>query len=316
MARLINEIAGHQMQKTVLLAKTSRKEFFNGLILSGPEGIGKKKIARALLQELNCDKVEACGECASCLKIEKAADVFLHEIELQNDKIKIEAVRDILQFTSLKSWVTHRFVILNHVEKITAQAANALLKVLEEPPEGLHFIFITSNLSQVLPTLRSRCQVIGFSPLSDEILQQKVAGIEPWQVRWSFGRLSLAHKVVQEEWMAVRKSAINFLHSSQNREVYEEVQSHMADPASAEFVLHSWMTYLRDAFLIKNGETGTIFNQDIQQYVTQFAKQKNITALFDDVFQFRQDLLANVDKTLLLDQFSIRLSKENHAEHH
>ncbi|MBY0385668.1 AAA family ATPase [bacterium] len=316
MARLMTEIAGHEAPKAVLLAKTSRKEFFNGLILSGPEGIGKKKIARALLQELNCEKEEACGECSACLKIEKTADVFLHEIELQNDKIKIEAVRDVLQFASLKSWVKHRFVILNHVEKITAQAANALLKVLEEPPEGLHFIFITANLSQVLPTLRSRCQVIGFSPLSDEILREKVPGIEPWQVRWSFGRLSLAQKVVQEEWMTVRKSAINFLHSSQNKEIYEELQSQMTDPATAEFVMHSWMTYLRDAFLVQNGEQNSIYNQDIQQFVTQFAKQKNITTLFDEVFQFRQDLLANVDKTLLLDQFSIRLSKEHHAEHH
>lgn len=307
MARLITVVEGHAKQKAVLLSKTARKEFFGGLILSGPEGIGKKKLARALLQELNCEQVSACGECMACLRIEKNADVYLHEVELQNDKIKIEAIRDILQFASHKSWVPHRFVILNSIEKITAQAANALLKILEEPPQGLHFVFLTANLSQVLPTIRSRCQVMGFSPLSDEILKKLVPELEPWQLSWSFGRLSLAQKIVQDEWMAIRKAAINFLHSSQNKTVYEELQSSMGDPSSAEFVIHSWMTYLRDAYLLSQGVTDSLYNQDIQSFAQKFSEQKNITRLIDDVFQLRQDWLANVDKGLLLDQLSLRL---------
>lgn len=307
MARLMNTIWGHETQKNVLLAKTAQKEFFGGLILSGPEGIGKKKIARALLQELNCEHVPTCGECASCLKIEKSADVFLHEIELQNDKIKIEAVRDVMQFCSLRSWVKHRFIIINSVEKITAQAANALLKTLEEPPEGVHFVFITANLSQVLPTLRSRCQIVGFSPLSEDILKKVVPDLEPWQVSWSFGRLSLAQKIVQEEWMAIRKAAINFLHSSQNNKVYEELQSYMGDPSAAEFIIHSWMTYLRDAYLLSQGQSESLYNRDIQAFAQKFSEQKNVPALFEDLFQLRQDWLANVDKNLLLDHLSIRL---------
>lgn len=270
-------------------------------------------MARAVLQELNCEFPVACGECPVCLKVEKTADIFLHEIELQNDKIKVEAIRDVLQFAALKSWVQHRFVIVNHVEKITLQAANALLKTLEEPPEGLHFIFITSNLSQVLPTLRSRCQVIGFSPLSDEILKKHVPHLEPWQVKWSFGRLSLAQKIIQEEWMAIRKAAINFLHSSQNNKVFEELQPYLSDPASAEFVIHSWMTYLRDAFMLKNNYNGNLYNQDIASFAQKFSERKNMSSLFDDVFQFRSDLLANVDKTLLLDLFSQNLEGSAHA---
>ncbi len=307
MARLIDAVLGHEKQKEILLSKTMQKEFFGGLILSGPEGIGKKKLARALLQELNCEHPRACGECSACIKIEKTADVFLHELELQNDKIKIEAVRDVLQFCSLRSWVQHRFIIINSIEKITAQAANALLKTLEEPPEGVHFILITANLSQVLPTLRSRCQIMGFSPLADEILKKVVPQLEPWQLSWSFGRLSLAQKIVQEEWMAIRKAAINFLHSSQNKTVYEELQSYMADPSSAEFIIHSWMTYLRDGYLLSQGQSQELYNNDIQSFAQKFAEQKNIPALFDDIFQFRQDWLANVDKNLLLDHLSIRL---------
>jgi DNA polymerase III subunit delta' len=312
MARLMDAILGHDKQKKRIHFQVQTKKFPQGLILSGPEGIGKKKIAMAMLQELNCEQSQACGVCESCLKIEKNADVFLHSVEIQNDKIKVEAIRDILQFASLRSWVRHRFVLINQVEKITAQAANALLKTLEEPPEGVHFILLTSNLSQVLPTLRSRCQVLSFSPLSDEVLTQLLPQLEPWQVRWSFGRMSLAQKIAQESWQDIRKAAINFLHSSQNQKVYEELQSHMSDPSSAEFVIHSWMTYLRDAYLLQNGQTHSLFNQDIQNFAQKFSEKKNVEQLFDSVFQFRQDLAANVDKGLLLDQFSIQLEPLSH----
>jgi DNA polymerase III subunit delta' len=311
MARLMDAVCGHDELKIKLSTQTAKKVFFKSVIFSGPEGIGKKQMAKALLQELNCSSPVACGLCEMCRKIESSKEIFLHEVELQNDKVKIESIREMIQFTSLTSWVPHRFVVINHVERMTLQAANALLKTLEEPPAGVHFVLITSNLSQVLPTIRSRCQVVGFSPLSEELLRELVPDLEKWQVQWSFGRMSLAKKVVQEEWQAIRKAAINFLHSSQNKSVFEEIQSHLTQPESAEFVIHSWMTYLRDAYVLQAGSEQLIYNEDIRSFAQKFSVSKNIPSLMDDVFQFRQDWLANVDKQLLLDQFSIRL--ESHA---
>ncbi len=313
MARLMDAILGHEDLKQKLLSQTQQKVFFKSVIFSGPEGIGKKQLATALLQELNCPSSLACGHCDSCLKIQTSKELFLHEVELQNDKVKIESIREMIQFTALTSWVPHRFVVINHVERMTLQAANAVLKTLEEPPEGVHFVLITSNLSQVLPTIRSRCQVMGFSPLNDGILQKMVPSIEPWQVHWSFGRMSLAKKMVQEEWQEIRKTAINFLHSSQNKSVFEDMQSCMSQPESAEFVIHSWMTYLRDAYVLQAGSEQVIYNEDIRSFAQKFSESKNIASLMEEVFQFRQDWLANVDKHLLLDQFSIRL--ESHAAH-
>jgi DNA polymerase III gamma/tau subunit len=315
MARLMDAVLGHDILKEKLLSQTMQKVFFKSVIFSGPEGIGKKQLAKALLQELNCQSSTACGTCDSCLKVLTSKELFLHEVELQNDKVKIESIRDMIQFTSLTSWVRHRFVVINHVERMTLQAANAVLKTLEEPPEGVHFVLITSNLSQVLPTIRSRCQVMGFSPLSAELLQKLVPGIEPWQIHWSFGRASLAKKMTQEEWQVVRQSAINFLHSSQNKAAFEELQSCLAQPESAEFVIHAWMTYLRDAYILRpeneRRSEQVIYNEDIRTFAQKFSENRNIPALMDEVFQFRQDWQANVDKHLLLDQFSIRL--ESHA---
>lgn len=81
----------------------------------------------------------------------------------------------------------------------------------------------------------------------------------------------------------------------------------MADPSSAEFIIHSWMTYLRDGYLLSQGQSAELYNQDIQSFAQKFAEQKNIPTLFDEIFQFRQDWLANVDKNLLLDHLSMRL---------
>lgn len=307
MARLIEQVFGHDGSKQSLLKMTEKKKFFNAVLFAGPEGIGKKKLAMALLQEINCQKPRACGECENCLKISGAADVFLHLIEPQGDKIKIEQVRDAIQFLTLKTWVAHRFVIVNGVEKITTQAANALLKSVEEPPEGAHFIFITSNLSQVMPTIRSRCQIVQFSALAREELTRIVPELETWQSQWSFGRVSLAEKIRQEEWQEVRKAAINFLHSPLNSKVQEALSRLFADSEKNEFIIHCWLTYVRDAWMVQEGDRQALYNADILPFVEKFAQGRSLPVIYDTLMQIRGDLLGNVDKNLLLDNFAIGL---------
>jgi DNA polymerase-3 subunit delta' len=307
MARLIEGIHGHEALKESLLKMTAKKKFFNAVLFSGPEGIGKKKMAMALLQEINCEQPRACGECTNCQKIAGSADVFLHKIEPQGDKIKIEQIREAIQFLTLKTWVAHRFVIVDGVEKITAQAANALLKSVEEPPEGAHFIFITANLSQVLPTIRSRCQIVQFSALSREELTRIVPGLETWQAQWSFGRVSLAEKIRQEEWQEVRKAAINFLHSPQNSKVVEVLARQFSDHDKIDFVIHCWMTYVRDAWMVQSGDRAALYNADILPFVEKFAQHGGLPELYDILMQIRSDVLGNVDKNLLLDNFALGL---------
>jgi len=307
MARLMDQVVGHAGVKEHLLRLTRDKRFFSAVLFAGPEGIGKKRLARAVVQEMNCPHTPACGECANCLKIAGPADVFLHVLEAQGDKIKIEQVREAIQFLALKTWVEHRFVIVDGVEKITAQAANALLKSIEEPPEGTHFIFITANLSQVLPTIRSRCQIVQFQSLTREELTQVVPGIETWQAQWSFGRASLAGKIGQEEWLEVRKAAINFLHSPQNAKVVEAIGRLFSDHDKIEFVIHCWMTYVRDAWMVNAGDRQALYNADILPFVEKFAQRGSLPDLYDRLMQIRGDVLGNVDKNLLLDNFAYGL---------
>jgi DNA polymerase-3 subunit delta' len=295
MARPLDQILGHTKTKEVLDSLLKKKRFFSGALFSGPEGIGKKKTAMACLQELNGN--------------DKLDGTVLHLIEPDKDKIKIEQVREAIDFISLQSWVEHRFIVIDQVDKITVQAANALLKSLEEPPQGVHFILITSNLSQVLPTIRSRCQVVNFEALKEEDLLQLCPGIENWQLHWCFGRLSLAQKIQQPEWLELRKQAINFLYNHVHQQSQKELVEQFIEAEKVDFIIHCWLTYIRDALLFAQGGREGFYNSDIVAFIEKFSRKEDLTGLYDSITQLRRDYAGNVDKNLIIENFSLDLSQ-------
>jgi len=103
-------------------------------------------------------------------QIKLKSENHYHQIFIENaNSIKINSVRDISKFISLKfNDVKYRGIIISEAHLLTVEAQNALLKNLEEPPEGILFILITNDLNKLLPTIRSRCQLVNLNPLTDE----------------------------------------------------------------------------------------------------------------------------------------------------
>ena len=103
------------------------------------EGIGKRQVAVAVAQQLLCSgRQEACGECSDCIRVKAGK----HEsVLLQPDgaQIKVEQSRSVIKFLSLKSNHSVRIVIIDDAHLMNSQAANSLLKILEEPPSGVYF---------------------------------------------------------------------------------------------------------------------------------------------------------------------------------
>lgn len=141
-------------------------------LLNGPQGIGKRKTAKFIAQKFLCTTGEACGVCPPCQQIRTGQSPSVHEIAPEDEMIRVDVVQKLLHSVQLRSLTQKRFVIIDGTEKMNQQAANTLLKTLEEPPEGLYFFLITSQISRVLKTIRSRSQVILFSPLSNEEMHQ------------------------------------------------------------------------------------------------------------------------------------------------
>jgi DNA polymerase-3 subunit delta' len=147
---------------------------------AGPPGVGKRATAVALAQAVNClapvraladaDSPDACGACRACTRIAAGQhpDVSLIVPE-EKTVISIEQIRDLTARASLRAYEgSVKVWILDPAHEMQEPAANAFLKTLEEPPAASLFILVTTTFSALLPTIRSRCQEVRFTALSEE----------------------------------------------------------------------------------------------------------------------------------------------------
>lgn len=132
---------------------------------SGPRGVGKTTTARILAKAVNCEKGPTptpCNQCASCESITKGNALDVHEIDGASNRgiDEIRNLREKIRFAP--SMGKYRVYIIDEVHMLTKEAFNALLKTLEEPPEHVIFIFATTEIHRVPPTILSRCQRFDF----------------------------------------------------------------------------------------------------------------------------------------------------------
>ena len=134
-----------------------------GLIFAGARGIGKHQFAMALAQAVNCErpvKGDACGVCVNCRKFAVREFTDVKTIVPDGQFIKIEQTREMASEAQFRPYEGRcRVFILDDAERLKEQAANSILKTLEEPPETSLIILITAKPYALLETIRSRCQM-------------------------------------------------------------------------------------------------------------------------------------------------------------
>ncbi|SFS87233.1 DNA polymerase III subunit delta' [Marininema halotolerans] len=136
---------------------------------SGPFGVGKRQMALEFAKALNCEQTrgDACDQCRSCQRIEHGNHPEVRWIAPDGQSIKIDQVRKLQRdFSYSPAEGVIRVVIIEQVEGMTNQAANSLLKFLEEPTSRMVAVLLTENIHGILPTIISRCQWVKFPPLS------------------------------------------------------------------------------------------------------------------------------------------------------
>lgn len=175
------DIVGHRKLIALLRRSIECRSLPPSLILSGPQGIGKRMAAMAVAQSVNCLEVkpgastaeglpadwDACGKCTACKRIARGVhpDVLVLE---PNDKgnIKIDQVRDAIDRAGYRPFEGRfRVTIVDQADGLERSAQNALLKILEEPPSSSLFMLVTAWPDLLLPTVRSRCPQLRFRPL-------------------------------------------------------------------------------------------------------------------------------------------------------
>lgn len=213
-------IVGHIENIRMLRHMESSRRMPHAVLLSGPGGIGKFMVASVLGAALLCMAPESrpCGKCQSCLQMLHDTHPDFLMIRPDGLAIKIEQIRKLQHEVALAPYVSSRRVcIIDGAELLTVQAANSLLKVLEEPVGDVVFILVSGNRQMLLATILSRCMTIAFQPLTDIVLTQalKDRGFSPEQsdvaARLSRGRMGAALSMLESDGFAIRNQAANIL---------------------------------------------------------------------------------------------------------
>ena len=173
----LNEVVGQDHVTGPLRRALENNRIHHAYLLSGPRGCGKTSTARILARSINCElgpTPDPCGECESCIDLSATGSGSIDVIELDAASHGgVDDTRDLREramFGPAKS--PYKVYIIDEAHMITPQGFNALLKIVEEPPEHVRFIFATTEADKVLPTIRSRTYNYGFRLVPVKILQE------------------------------------------------------------------------------------------------------------------------------------------------
>ena len=185
----LSSIVGQERAVQRLRSALGSGKVHHAYLFEGPDGVGKRTTALALAQAWNCEArpTEGCGACGPCRKISDGVHPDVVELGVFNEEGKVkdqaERVRELIGAVGFPPHEGRaRVVLVDPAHELNPTASNILLKTLEEPPSGTHFVLITTAASRLLTTIRSRCQRVPFAPLPDELVASRLvvdAGIEP-----------------------------------------------------------------------------------------------------------------------------------------
>lgn len=159
-------ITGHSRIIALLQTMLAKRRLPHALLFAGPAGIGKSLAAKALAASLLCGSVTPCGHCLSCLAFARQSHAGLFSIIPDGSAIKIDQIRALGHEAGMGAAAGQaRVCIIHDAETMTLQAANSLLKLLEEPPAQFYFILLATSSQAMLSTIVSRCLTLRFLPL-------------------------------------------------------------------------------------------------------------------------------------------------------
>jgi DNA polymerase-3 subunit delta' len=303
------EIIGHDRQIAYLRNAMRNGRVAHAYLFLGKEGIGKKFFALNLAKALNCPRgnEDCCDECPSCLKVDRLhhPDVLL--IEPQGQWIRIDQIRDLQRELSHRPYEGERRVcILTDSDRMRQEAANALLKILEEPPLHTVLILLAANGDLLLPTITSRCQRIPFNPLPldriTEIIRSRLnlkseeAHILACLADGSLGKaLGMDLDLVLRTRREIIGKIID-LPSYAAEEILgfaEELATSNEDLPTLLSIIHSWY---RDLLTHKERRSGAqLINIDLSQEIQKAALGMDSSSLINRM-EVIQEALWNVDR--------------------
>ncbi len=275
-------IIGHEWAVELLAARIASGRVAHAYLFTGPPQVGKTTLALRLAQALNCTgAAPPCGECRSCDLIGRGLHPDVQVLEPLGRAIHIEAIRALQGTLNLLPFeAPYRVAIILNVEKATDQAADALLKTLEEPPPSTRLLLTAESAEVVRPTIVSRCHVVALRPVEVTRLENALTALgaptdEAHRLaRLSGGRPGWALTALwQPETLALRaqivEEMVQVLQAGRNgRFDYSE---QIAERDTLPLILETWQSWWRDVLLLVEGSAVEPVNVDYSEALRDVA---------------------------------------------
>ena len=333
------QVRGHEPLLRQLDKSIKEGRYAHSYLLVGPPQVGKRTLAINMAQSVNCLSPESapCGQCSQCQRIASAqhADVLVigvgrgEEDGPSRSEIGIGDVREIERQASLKPYEgSHRVFIFDGAERMSEEAANALLKTLEEPPPQVLIILLTSQEEALLPTILSRCRRLELKPLPfSEIVKELIETHSLSQeeaeklARLSMGCLGWAISAVSDPSIMEKRSDELERISELSVSSLEDRFSYASDLGSlfyknrgeARDALRLWLRWWRDLLLIKEGAEEYVHNIDWSDTLRLRASElatTQVTAFIKALLTTLEALEHNANARLALEVMMLSLPGE------
>ncbi len=311
MAQIDSALVGHQNQWEQVRKIISSDLQSGSFLFTGPEGIGKKKLALSAAQYFLCENRTGCRLCGSCRRVEAGTHEGLLLIDQGHDILKIEEAHKIRDFLRLKSLSHGRFIIINNAHMMNIPTSNALLKTLEEPPDDVYFFLISSRLSGLLMTIKSRCRLIPFSILNENELE-RVSGLQEF-VLTNFrksGQLHLVSKSQDKEFKTLVGLACSVLDSIARSE-FTTLSDAQKSAVKSKDQFQDLVTYLeifiRDILLVQSGDSENIYFENYLEDIQRWTSVESSvwSHFFETLGARKQDLFLSPDSALFIESLII-----------
>ena len=301
-------------------------------LIVGPRHVGKGTLAFNLAQALNCDGPELpCGQCRSCQRILEGKHADITPIGLDSKtEIGIDDIRALQRIANLPPYEGKcKVFIIDDAEYLSTEAANSLLKILEEPPQSVVWLLLVAEEEHLLPTVISRCQRLELKPVPSEHVREALVNsynvednrakllAQLCRGRFGWALSALANDDILEQRSQRIDSLVSLLTASlDQRFTYaQELTSQFSQNrrAGAE-IIEIWLDWWRDLMLIKGDCQEAIINVDYKTVLEEQARGLNLSEIkeFLNSLCLLQDAISkNVNPRLASEWLMLNLPRQN-----
>lgn len=324
-----NDLEEYQPRVLKLLGNSFEKNrLAHAYLFEGKKGTGKKEVSLLLARSYFCEKPDRhkpCETCRNCKRIHSGNHPDLHLVEpdgLSIKKWQIQSLQEEFTKTGVES--NKKLYIISHADKMTANAANSLLKFLEEPNADTMAILLTEQVHQMLDTILSRCQTLTFMPLpvsaiEKELLKQDVPANYARLAARMTNSSEKALELSRDDWFAQARRSVIKLYEvifKRNGQAFVQVQTQwvpfFAEKDQQDMAFDLLLYVYKDILSIQIGNTDHVIYQDLlpqlEQHAIQVSRQK-ILEKITSILEAKKRLQMNVSPQLLMEQLVLSLQE-------